>query len=162
MEFPFRAANLSTLAHATEDEQKVLKALRVLLPEEVEVRTGKLKGHYGNPIFIFTSSIKQRRLVRELWVHMTTKLSNGELNMLSRVVPERVDEKCHLHLRFDKQLAYEGELAFTDGGDAIHVQLKVAAYPAKREVATKLVQELIASMVSVNEVDNYIKKFGIK
>jgi len=159
MEFPFRAANLSTLAHATEDQQKVLKALRVLLPEEVEVRTGKLKGHYGNPIFTFTASIKQRKLVRELWVRMTTKLSNGELNMLSRVVPERVDEKCHLHLRFDKQLAYEGELAFTDGGDAIHVQLKVAAYPAKHEVATKLVQELIASIVSVGEVDNSIKKF---
>ena len=159
MELPFRAANLSTLAHATEDEQKVLKALRVLLPGEVEVRTGKLKGHYGNPIFTFTVSIKQRKLVRELWVRMTTKLSDGELNMLSRLLPERVDEKCHLHLRFDKQLAYEGELAFTDGGDAIHVQLKVAAYPAKREVATRLVQELIASMVSVGEVDNSIKKF---
>lgn len=159
MEFPFRSANLSTLAHATEDEKKVLKALRVLLPEEAEVSKGKLKGHYGNPIFTFTASIKQRKLVRELWVRMTTKLSDDELDKLSRVLPERMDEKCNLHLRFDKQLAYEGELAFTDGGDAIHVRLKVAAYPAKREVATRLVQELISSTMPVGEVDNSIKKF---
>jgi hypothetical protein len=151
MEFPFRTANVSTLAHATEDEQKVLKALRVLLPDEVEVRRGKLKGHHGNPIFTFSASIKQRRLVRELWARMTAKLRAGELDKLSHAAPERVDETCHLYLRFDKQLAYAGELVLTEGGDAVHVELKIAAYPAKREVATRLVQEFIAGMTSTGE-----------
>ena len=157
MEFPFRAANLNILAHATEDEQKVLKALQVLLPEEVEVRRGKLKGHHGNPIFTFTASIKQRKLVRELWARMTTKLRAGELDKLSRAVPERVDETCHLYLRFDKQLAYAGEFALTEGSDAVHIELKVAAYPAKREVATRLVREFIASMMLIGEVGDRIE-----
>jgi len=157
MEFPFRTANVSTLAHATEDEQKVLKALRVLLPDGVEVRRGKLKGHHGNPIFTFTASIKQRRLVRELWTRVTAKLRANELDKLSRVTPERIDETCHLYLRFDKQLAYAGELALTEGGDAIHVELKVAAYPAKREVATRLVREFIASMMSIGEVGSHVE-----
>jgi len=156
MEFPFRTANVSTLAHATEDEQKVLKALRVLLPEEVEVRRGKLKGHYSNPIFTFTASVKQRRLVRELWERTTAKLRADELAKLSRVAPERVDETCHLYLRFDKQLAYAGELALTEGGDAVHVELKVTAYPAKREVAARLVREFIASMMLSSEVDSHV------
>ena len=156
MEFPFRTANVSTLAHATEDEQKVLRALRVLLPEEVEVRRGKLKGHHGNPIFTFTASIKQRRLVRELLARAATKLRAGELDKLSRVAPKRVDETCHLYLRFDKQLAYAGELALTESGDAIHVELKVTAYPAKREVATRLVREFIASMMLSSEVDSHV------
>jgi len=151
MEFPFRTANVSTLAHATEDEQKVLKALRVLLPDEVEVRRGKLKGHHGNPIFTFTASIKQRKLVRELWARMTSKLRAGELDKLSHAAPERVDETCHLYLRFDKQLAYAGELALTEGGDAVYVELKITAYPAKREVATRLVREFIAGMTSTSE-----------
>jgi len=157
MEFPFRTANVSTLVHATEDEQKVLKALQVLLPEGFEVRRGKLKGHYGNPILTFTTSIKQRRLVREIWTCMTTKLRAGELDKLSRVTPERIDETCHLYLRFDKQLAYAGELALTEGGDAIHVELKVAAYPAKREVATRLVREFIASMMLSSEVGSHVE-----
>jgi len=160
MEFPFRTANVSTLAHATEDEQKVLKALRVLLPEGVEVQRGKLKGHHGNPIFTFTASIKQRRLVRELWTRMTAKLRADELDKLSRVAPERVDETCHLYLRFDKQLAYAGELALTEGGDAVHVELKVAAYPAKREVATKLVREFIAGMMPSGEVGIHVETRG--
>jgi len=157
MEFPFRTANVSTLAHATEDEQKVFKALRVLLSEGVEVRRGKLKGHHGNPIFTFTASIKQRKLVRELWTRVTAKLRANELDKLSRVTPERIDETCHLYLRFDKQLAYAGELALTEGGDAIHVELKVAAYPAKREVATRLVLEFIASMMSIGEVGSHVE-----
>lgn len=157
MEFPFRTANVSTLAHATEDEQKVLKALRVLLPEEVEVRRGKLKGHHGNPIFTFTASIKQRRLVRELLARVATKLRAGELDKLSRVALKGVDETCHLYLRFDKQLAYAGELALTECGDAVHVKLKVAAYPAKREVATGLVREFIASMMSIGEVGSHVE-----
>jgi len=151
MEFPFRTANVSTLAHATEDEQKVLGALRVLLPDEVEVRRGKFKGHHGNPIFTFTASIKQRKLVRELWACMTSKLRVGELDKLSHAAPERVDETCHLYLRFDKQLAYAGELALTEGGDAVYVELKITAYPAKREVATRLVREFIAGMMSIGE-----------
>jgi len=156
MGFPFRTANVNTFVHATEDEGKMLKALRLILPEEVEVRRAKLKGYHGNPIFTFTASIKQRRLVRELWTRMTTKLRANELDKLSRVTPERIDETCHLYLRFDKQLAYAGELALTESGDAIHVELKVTAYPAKREVATRLVREFIASMMLSSEVDSHV------
>lgn len=144
MDFPFRTADVSTFVHATEDEGKVLKALRLLLPEEVEVGMAKLKGHYGNPILALSASIKQRKLLRELWARMVEKLPVGEVDKLERIVPDRIDETCHLYLRFDKQLAYAGEFALTEGGDAIHMALKVAAYPAKWEVAANLVQEFLA------------------
>lgn len=119
-----------------------------MLPEGIEVRRKKLKGHHGNPILTFTASIKQRRLVRELWARMTAKLQAGELDKLDRIIPERIDEICYLYLRFDKQLAYVGELALTESGDAIHVRLKVSAYPAKRDVAIRLVLEFIAATMS--------------
>jgi hypothetical protein len=157
MEFPFRTANVSTLAHVTEDEQKVLKALRALLPEGIEVQRKKLKGHHGNLIFTFIAPIKRRRLVREFWKNMIAKLRAGELDKLSSVLPERIDETCHLYLRFDKQLAYGGELALTESGDALHVKLKVTAYPAKRDVATKLVREFIADAAPVTKLAADVK-----
>jgi len=143
MELPFKSARASTLAHATEDEQKVIAALRVLLSSDVEIKGTKLKGHYGNPIVSFGASIGQKRTLHELWQHIVEKLRAGELEKIGEIINDRIDESCHLYLRFDKQRAYVDELALTDSGDAIHLTLKIAAYPARKEVAAKLVKEFI-------------------
>jgi len=144
MEFPFRNAVVSTFVHATEDEQRVLSALRTLLPEKVEVRRSKLKGHHGNPIVNLEAKVGQRKLLRETWQRVLAKLHAGELEKLGKIVPERIDGNCFFYLRFDKQLAHAGELALTDSGDAVRLRLKVAAYPAKREVAIKLLEKFMA------------------
>ena len=143
MEFPFRSAVVSTFAHVTEDEQRVLSVLRTLLPGGIGVRRLKLKGHHGNPIINLEARVGQRKLLREFWQRVLTKLRVGELKKLGKIVPERVDENCFFYLRFDKQLAHAGELVLTDSGDAIHFKLKVAAYPAKRELAVKLLEKFI-------------------
>jgi len=143
MESPFKSARVSTLAHATEDEQKVIAALRVLLSNDVEIKGTKLKGHYGNLITSFDVSIGQRKTLSELWQRIAEKLRAGELEKIGEIVDDRTDESCHLYLRFDKQWAHAGELALTDSGDAIHLTLKIVAYPARKEVATKLVKEFI-------------------
>ncbi len=136
---------MSTFVHATEDEQRVLSALRTLLPEEVEVHRSRLKGHHGNPIVNLEAKVGQRKLLRGLWQRVLTKLRAGELEKLGKIVPERVNENCFFYLRFDKQLAHAGELAFTDSGDAVHLRLKVTAYPAKHEVAVKLLEKFIGA-----------------
>ena len=136
---------MSTFAHATEDEQRVLNVLRTLLPEGVGVRRLKLEGHHGNPIVNLEAKVRQRKLLRELWQRVSTKLRAGELKKLGKIVPERVNEDCFFYLRFDKQLAHAGELVLTDNGDAIHLKLKVAAYPARREVAVKLLEKFIGA-----------------
>lgn len=146
MEFPFRSATVDALVHATEDEQKVLAALQALLPKGVEVRRTRLKGHHGNPIVSLRASIGRRKLLRELWWRFSTKLRAGELDKLGKIASERIDGTCHLYLRLDKQLAHTGEFALSDGGDVIHLKLKIDAYPAKQRVAAKLVEEFLATM----------------
>lgn len=143
MEFPFSSAVVSTHAHATEEDPRVLEALRTLLPEAVEVRQSKLKGHHGNPITGFEARVSRKAPLRELWERVAAKLRVGEVENIRRVLPMRIDESCHFYLRFDKQLAYCGELALTDSGDAVHMKLKVAAFPAKHEVAVGLAEKFI-------------------
>ncbi len=145
MEFPFRSAVVSTLAHATEDEQKVMVAIRLLLPSEVEVGQTKLKGHHGNSITSFEASVEQRKLLREFWQRVIEKLKAGEVKKIIGTLQEKVDETCHFYLRFDKQLAHAGELALTESGDAIHLRMKVAAFPAKPEIAIELVKKFIST-----------------
>ncbi len=143
MEFPFSSAVVSTHAHATENEQRVLEALRALLPGAVEVQHSKLKGHHGNPIIGFDARVNRKKLMRELWERVVAKLRVGELDNIRSILPTRVDDSCCLYLRFDKQFAYRGELVLTDSGDAIHFKLKAAAFPAKRDVAIRLVEKFI-------------------
>lgn len=145
MEFPFSNAVVSTHAHVTEDEQRVLEALRTLLPEAVEVSQSKLKGHHGNPITGFEARVNRRILLRELWERVVAKLRAGELDNIRGILPARIDESCRLYLRFDKQLAYLGELVLSGSGDAIHLKLKMAAFPAKREIAIGLVEKFIGA-----------------
>jgi hypothetical protein len=143
MGFPFRNAVVSTFVHATEDEQRVLNILRTLLPEEVEVRRSRLKGHHGNPIVNLEAKVWQKKLLREIWQRVMTKLREGELKKLGKIMPERINGNCFFYLRFDKQLARTGELALTNSGDAIYLKLKIAAFPAKREVAVKLLEKFM-------------------
>jgi len=76
---------------------------------------------------------------------VVAKLRAGELDNIRGISSTRIDESCRLYLRFDKQLAYRGELVLTDSGDAIHLKLKTAAFPAKREVAIGLVEKFIGA-----------------
>lgn len=148
---------MSTFAHATEDEQRVLSVLRTLLPEGAKVRRLKLEGHHGNPIINLEAKVGQRKLLRELWQRVSTKLRAGELEKLSKIVSERVDGDCFFYLRFDKQLAHAGKLVLTDSGDAIHLKLKVAAYPARREVAVKLLEKFMRA--EPNEAEAPVHRF---
>jgi len=140
---PLSSARLSTFVHATEDESRVLASLGTLLPRDVEPRRTKLKGHYGNPIVALEAVLGNRQLTRELWQNILARLRPGELDRLRVILPGRVDETCHLYLRFDKQLAYGGELALSEGGDVIHVKFKIAAYPPQRERAVELVRRAL-------------------
>ena len=54
----------------------------------------------------------------------------------------KMDDKGNLFLRFDKQRAYLGDLKIIEHGDAIHVKIKIAAYPAKKENAIAGAKEI--------------------
>ena len=50
-----------------------------------------------------------------------------------------MDENCVIHLRLDKQKAYANELVFANSKDIIDINMKAAAYPARREIALEAV-----------------------
>ena len=64
------------------------------------------------------------------------------MELLKTQITERVDEQCALHIRFDKQAAYEGEVKLATTPDTIAVRIKLKAYPARREIAIKVAEPL--------------------
>ena len=124
---PVSEVDVSCFAHATEDEEKVLDAVRRILPEALGENTvfakTKAQGHHGNPIVVFETKIKDKSMVKAAVENMASNLSPLDKETLLNEV-ERHVEKGSFYVRLDKQAAFQGEfkLAITD---PIRVRLRL-------------------------------------
>jgi RNA binding exosome subunit len=128
--------------HATEDEAKVVQALKFASGAD-EITREVTEGYHGNPIIILEVFIKEKRRSRDFF----SKLEGDEIKEIIATLGKRMDEDCNLYLRLDKQEAYMGKLKMTVSDDAIAVRAKVESYPKKLETAMKSVTEFLEQMV---------------
>jgi RNA binding exosome subunit len=116
---------LSFLAHATEDADKVLKAVQNVLPienvNEVTFTRRKLKGEYGNPIILFKTQIRNPELVEVILRNISSNLTELDKEFLLRKFELHL-KKGNLYLRLDKQAAFMGRLKFCRA-DPIHLRV---------------------------------------
>ncbi len=132
--------SLRAIAQATESEERVKQALSLFLFDG-EIESTKTEGHYGNPIIILEAQLKGRDCKRFVEL-LKSRLPEFDLKRLKCELCERIDERCCLHIRFDKQAAYLGKVQLATTSDAIAIEIKVKAYPAKREKAIAVAEEL--------------------
>ena len=132
---PFHYVDVQAFCYATEDEVRVERALRHLLPEDHAVERTENAGFHGDPIVVLTARVENADGVR----HVLSQLADladieGVLDELDR----RVTEDCELYLYLDKQAALSGSVEL---GEGLSVRGKVEAYPAKKQSAIENVRE---------------------
>jgi len=117
--------DLRVFAHATEDLDKVLTALRNLLPTDIaetaQVEKNSLMGHHGNSITLFTTQLTDKKLLPNLLEKIGQSLSALDKEDLTNNINTRI-EKTNLYLRFDKQAASMGKIKFTQD-DPIRIKI---------------------------------------
>ncbi|SNR22791.1 RNA-binding protein [Halorubrum vacuolatum] len=151
---PFHYVDLRTFAYATEDEKRVEQALRELLPEDADIDRVENVGHHGDRIVILSTRIETADGMR----HVLDRLADLEgLDRVLAELDERIDEKCALFLRLDKQAAFGGDIRL---GDGITVRAKVEAYPAKKDAAVENAHETLERLEDGNEADGSDKRAG--
>jgi hypothetical protein len=128
--------------HATEDEGKVVQALKFASGAE-DVTREVTEGYHGNPIIILEVSIKEKRRSKDFF----SKLGEDELRKIVDSLEKRMDDDCNLYLRLDKQEAYLENLVMTTSDDAIAIRAKIESYPKNRESAMKRVTEFLDSLI---------------
>jgi RNA binding exosome subunit len=123
--FPVGYVDVRVFAHATEDEEKVLIAVRSVLPSElvaaVVFEKTHLTGHHGNPITLFETRVKERKAAQMVFERLASGLSILDKEELSREVEQHL-EKGNLYVRLDKQSAYLGKLRLSSV-DPVHLRV---------------------------------------
>lgn len=109
---PLAYVELRVSAHATEDADRVLTAVRNLLPSEfvdvVSFKKSVLHGHFGNLIVLFEAKIKDRKVAGAVFEKLTKGLSVRDKTVLADEVKQHLDDG-NLYLRLDKQSAFSCE-----------------------------------------------------
>jgi len=128
--------------HATEDEGKVLAALKNASGLE-EYQRDITTGHHGNKIEIVEGNTKNKKEIKRFF----SSLSKDDLQHMIDTMENRVDDECQIFARLDKQKAALGELVLTRSDDAISVRGKIQTYPKNRDVAVKNATEFFEKLI---------------
>jgi RNA binding exosome subunit len=125
-QLPIAYVDIRFCAHATEDPDKVMKAVYNIFPsdktEEITFNRSSLEGHYGNPITFFETRIKDKETVRALVENLSVNLGSLDKEELSREL-HRCVENGSLYIRLDKQAAFQGKIKLVTS-DPIRIRIR--------------------------------------
>lgn len=131
-----QSVEISTIAHATDDLEKVQLALKSLLPDSLrdrELFTRRyMQGHHGNPIVTFDARLTKPSDVEDFTQHFIERMSKSERLLIERDLDLHSDGEGNLFIRVDKQQAFRGTVEVGDE-DPIRVRLKFSRFTGKPE-----------------------------
>ena len=127
--------------YENESADEISQAILNILPE-AEIQEEEAEGLLEDRIIILSGTVSKKRYTKTFF---NTILECVDLDKLNDDLERKMDEKGNWFLRFDKNDALDEKLTVLDKGDAIHLRIKIAAFPAKKEIAIDKVRKAILS-----------------
>ncbi|WP_178649651.1 RNA-binding protein [uncultured Methanobrevibacter sp.] len=124
-----------------EDLDELKQAILNIFPD-AEIEIEEAEGLTENRILILTGVISKKRQTKDFF-NKLLELDSKVLDKLINDLDKKVDENGNLFLRLSKEDAIDEKINIVDSGDSIHLKIKIAAYPAKKEVAINKLKEAI-------------------
>ena len=123
---------ISSIAHATEDPEKVLIAILNILPEDLRgfirerIEYTDTYGHYKDPIRIYRIKIENND-AEKILSYILNRLSSSEKEILLLSLEDRYDPSTRkLFIRLSKQDAYKGEVSIGFDDDIIRIAVGIS------------------------------------
>ena len=137
---------ISTIAHATEDLERVLAAMKNTIPKDLwgEFENissmDTLEGHYGNPVTRIVARFRGER-AEYIARHIISSFDKADFETLIYTLDRRFDGRGRVFIRISKQDAYLGRIKLMDGDDIIRVVLTL---PGARNI--EFVEHVLRSL----------------
>jgi len=126
-----QSVEISTIAHATDDLEKVQIALNHLLPDSLRGRQlftrRYVEGHYNNPIVTFAARLTNPSEIEEITSFLLSQLPKSEKLSIEKDLSLNSDSEGNLYLRVDKQQAFNGTITISNE-DSIRIKLKFSRF----------------------------------
>lgn len=123
-------AEISLFIHATEDKNKVVKAVKNIFPSclsnEIRFEKTFLQGHYKNPIYMLKTYIKEEVRLIALLKNILKRLK--EVDNEFNDIREYFDNNKNMYLRLDKQEAFHRKIKLCST-DPIRIKMKFNIIP---------------------------------
>ena len=135
--------NIKFRAFVYENESidEITQSILNILPE-ADIEAEEAEGLLEDKIIILSGVVSKKRYTKTFF---KTLLDSADLEKLNDDLELKIDEKGNWFLRFDKDDALDEKWTILDNGDAIHLKVKIAAFPAKKQIAVDKVREAIES-----------------
>ena len=104
-----KKAEIDLLVHATEDMDKIIRAVKETLNILEEGEMMKLYGHYGNPIIRVKFRLKKER-ANEVFHKVLKSLDEKDRDLTLWDLDISIDDSGWFFLRLDKQKLVEGKI----------------------------------------------------
>jgi len=135
---PVQHLEISALVHATEDTERVEKAVSNLFPEDVKTppyEEVKLAGVFGDSLSMLKWTLKNRRPATVAFNNILLGFNSLDLQQVLKTLGDRIDENKNMYMRLDKQKAALG-VTKLGNRDSIRVKARLLvlhkADPVKR------------------------------
>ena len=125
--------------YENESVDEISQAILNILPE-AEIEAEEAEGLLEDKIIILSGVVSKKRFTKTFF---NTLLKWTDLDKLNSDLERKMDDKGNWFLRFDKDDALDEKWTILDSGDSIHLKVKIAAFPAKKEIAVEKVREAI-------------------
>jgi len=126
-----QSVEVSTIAHATDDLEKIQNALTRMLPDSLKGRQiftrRYLQGHYGNPIVTFEVHLTEPRDVEEFKTFFLKRLTEVDKASIREELDRHTDADGNLYIRIDKQKMFRGTAQLAQD-DPIRVRMKFTKF----------------------------------
>lgn len=137
--------------YENEDLDSITQALLNIIPS-AEIEAEEVEGLLQEPMVILNGMVSKKRETKE-FLNNLLAIDKDQLTKLYNDLDKKMDEKGNLFLRLSKEFTPVdsedddsevdvSQWKILDGGDSIHLKVKIAAYPAKKEVALNKLDEV--------------------
>lgn len=141
------AHNVTITAFVRENELDEGRLLYSRILPDAAVEEERLEpetegGVFTEPLYVLKTVLSQQKQVEGFIRRMADGLSERDLAEVKDNLENRIDGDCNLYLRFDKKEFSAGKFVLRMR-DAVHVRIKIASFPRKKENAVKTARAML-------------------